>query len=455
MPNNAEAEKALLGSVILDPGALDIALELGVAPEDFYLQRHRLLFQRMIDLGELRQAIDFVTLGEELSRDGMIEVAGGAGYIASLTDGVPVGTTAAVGEYCRIVKEKATIRKVINASKHLIARSLEGADDAAALVELAQSQFFELADQRISAGFVLVREIVRRSFGTIDALFERRGAADGVETGFVDLDGLIGCLGNDQFIVIAARPSQGKTALALNIAAHVALQQKKGVGFFSLEMSESQLILRLLCAEARVDTHKLRTGFASREDWGRMTAALGRLAEAPLYIDDSSALGLGEMRAKARRLVAEKKVCLIIVDFLQLVKGEGENRTQEVSSVSRALLAMAKELHVPVIGLSQMSRLIEQRSSGKPQLSDLRESGSIEQDAHVVIFIFRLPRRATEDEGEGLGQVGTVTGLDVAKQRNGPTGELSLVFLKPYVKFENVAPESMFDGKAAAAGQDR
>ena len=453
VPHNLEAERALLGSILLDSEALDLILQEGISPAELYSGAHQLILQRMLDLGEHHVIIDLVTLSEELNRDGVLEKAGGGAYIAALTDGVPIGTQAAVKEYCHIVQEKATIRKAITAANNVIARALEGADDAKTIVELGQTQFFDLADERTLRGFVSVREAMQRSLGTIDTQFER-GMGGGVETGFVDLDSLTGGFQPGQFIVVAARPSMGKTAFALNTAAHLTVQKKKAAGIFSLEMCEAELIMRLLCSEARVDTHKLRTGFASREDWGRMTAALGRLAEARLYIDDSPALTVGEIRAKARRLVAEHAVDLIIVDYLQLVKGEGDSREQQVSFVSRSLLALAKELKVPVLALSQMSRLIEQRTGGRPQLSDLRESGSIEQDAHVVIFIFRVPRRADAEDGEGA--EGDVMGLLLAKQRNGPTGELSLVFLRPYVKFENKAVQGFdYDAKAAAAGPDR
>ena len=452
-PHNLEAERALLGSVLLDSEALDLILQEGISPVELYSDAHRLILQHMLDLGERHVIIDLVTLSEELNRGGLIEKAGGAAYIATLTDGVPIGAQAAVKEYCHIVHEKATIRQAITVANNVIARALQGADDAKTIIELGQAQFFDLADERMLRGFVSIREAVRRNFVTIDALFER-GGGGGVETGFLDLDNLTGGFRPGEFIVVAARPSMGKTAFALNTAAHLTIEKKKAAGIFSLEMCEAELIMRLLCAEARVDTHKLRTGFASRDDWGRMTAALGRLAEARLYIDDSPALTVSEIRAKARRLVAEHAVDLIIVDYLQLVKGEGDSREQQVSFVSRSLLALAKELKVPILALSQMSRLIEQRAGGRPQLSDLRESGSIEQDAHVVIFIFRIPRQADAENGEGI--AGDVMGLLLAKQRNGPTGDLSLVFLKPYVKFENKAVEGFdYDQKAAAAGDDR
>lgn len=456
-PHNLEAERALLGSVLLDNTALDLVLEGGCAQEDFFSEAHRLVFQRMVDLAETGHKIDLVTLSEELSRDGLMEKAGGAAYLAALTDGVPIGTSIAVSEYCRIVREKATIRRVINISSNTVARALEGVEDATQLVELAQSQLYDIVEQRIASRFVSVGEAVRGSFGTIDGLMEGGPKGDGVETGFCDLDAMIGCLHNSDLIVLAARPSMGKTALSLNIAAHASVQERKGVGIFSLEMGVSPLLIRLLCAEGEVNSHKLRSGFAAKEDWKKLVSALGRLDNAPLYIDDSPTLSIPEMRAKARRLKNEKKICLVIVDYLQLMKGQGENRTQEISSISRGLKAMAKELQLPVLALSQLNRAPEMRRGPKPQLSDLRESGAIEQDADVVIFLFRYPKKVKgtedgDDDAEGYG--GILTAVSIAKQRNGPTGEAELVFLSAFTKFVNKAQQYLEPDTKAMAAND-
>jgi replicative DNA helicase len=443
VPHNLEAERALLGSILLDNDSLNSALEI-LGKEDFYSDAHRVAFESMVALSEKNRTIDLVTLSEELSRGGLLEKSGGAGYLAALTDGVPIGTMAAVGEYCRIVKEKSTVRRLINASNTVIARCLEGTDDPEVLIDLAQSQVFDIAGQRVASGFATIREIVKTSFGKIDVLFDRGQRVTGIETGFVDLDNMTSGLQAGELIVVAARPSLGKTALALNIAAHASIEKQKVVGVFSLEMSKESLVIRLLCSEARIDSHKLRTGFSSREDWSRMTAALGRLSEAPLYIEDTPALSIMQIRAKARRLKAEKGLDLLIVDYLQLVSGQGrfENRTQEVSYISRSLKSIAKELKVPVVALSQLSRAPEQRPGQRPQLSDLRESGSIEQDADVVIFIFRERKPTDEQEGgEEFAHSGSETRLIIGKQRNGPTGEVPIVFLKPYAKFENRAPD--------------
>ncbi len=441
VPHNLEAERALLGSILLDNSAINSALEL-LSKEDFFSEAHRLTFERMVELSEKNRTIDLVTLSEELAKDGLLEKAGGAAYLSALSDGIPIGTTAAMGEYCRIVKEKSTIRRIINASHNVLSRCLEGNDDPETLIDLAQSQIFEIAEARVQSGFANVRDIVKSSFGKIDVLFDRGQRVTGIETGLKDLDDITSGLQAGELIVIAARPSLGKTALALNIGAHAAIQNHKVVGMFSLEMSKESLVIRLLCSEARIDSHRLRTGFSSREEWARITPALGRLSEAPLFIEDTPALTMMQIRAKARRLKAEKGLDLLIVDYLQLISGQGrfENRTQEVSYISRSLKSIAKELKVPVLALSQLSRAPEQRPGQRPQLSDLRESGSIEQDADVVIFIFREKMKTAEEEGEAeSSRGGYETHLIVGKQRNGPTGDVPVVFLRSYAKFENKA----------------
>lgn len=444
VPHNLEAERALLGSVLLDNSALNSALEV-LIKDDFFSEAHRLTFERMIALSEKSRTIDLVTLSEELAKDGLLEKAGGAAYLSALTDGVPIGATAAIGEYCRIVKEKSTIRRLMNASNNLLSRCMEGTDDAETLIDLAQSQMFEIAEQRVQTGFTSLRDEVKNSLEKINVLFDRGQSVTGIESGFVDLDNMTSGFQAGDLVVIAARPSLGKTALALNIAAHAAIENKKAVGIFSLEMSKESLVIRLLCSEGSIDSHKLRTGFSSREDWKRMTPALGRLSEASIYIDDTAALSIMQIRAKARRLKAEKGLDLLVVDYLQLISGDRrfENRTQEVSSISRGLKSIAKELKVPVIALSQLSRAPEQRTGNqRPQLSDLRESGSIEQDADLVIFIYREKKAQTEEGGEEDHMHGGFeTHLIIGKQRNGPIGDVPVVFLRPYARFENKAHE--------------
>jgi replicative DNA helicase len=439
-----EAERALLGSILLDNSALNMALE-AVGKDDFFSEAHRITFEKMVSISEKNRTIDLVTLCEELSKDGQTEKAGGAAYLAALTDGVPIGTSVAVSEYSRIVKEKSLIRRLINASNNVISRCLEGTDDPDALIDLAQSQVFDIAEQKVQSGFTNIRDIVKTSFGTIDDLLDRGQRVTGIETGFVDLDNMTSGLQPGELVVVAARPSLGKTALALNIASHAAIKHHKTVGLFSLEMSKESLVIRLLCSEAETDSHSLRSGFLSRENreaWNKLTRALGRLGDAPLLIEDTPALSIMQIRAKARRLKMEKGLDLMIVDYLQLVSGQGrfENRTQEVSYISRGLKSIAKELKVPVLALSQLSRAPEQRLGQRPQLSDLRESGSIEQDADVVIFIFRERKAAEESEAEGeVDRRGVEMKLIIGKQRNGPTGDIPVVFMRPYAKFENMA----------------
>ena len=444
-PHNLEAERVLLGSVLLDNGAINVALEI-INKDDFFAEGHRITFEKMVAISEKNRTIDLVTLSEELSKEGLLEKVGGVAYLAALTDGVPVGSAASVSEYTRIVKEKSVIRRLMNASYNVISRCMEASEDPEALIDLAQSQIFEIAEQKVPSGFLGIRDIVKSSFGTIDVLFDRGQRVTGVETGFEELDNMTSGLQAGELIIVAARPSLGKTALALNIAAHAAFQGKV-VGVFSLEMSKESLLIRLLCSEARIDSHKLRTGFSSRADWNEMTKALGRLAEAPLFIDDAPALSIMQIRARARRMKADKGLDLLVVDYLQLVAGHGrfENRTQEVSFISRGLKSIAKELHVPVLALSQLSRAPEERPGHRPQLSDLRESGSIEQDSDVVLFIFRedVYKRTGEDEG---GEPSGRTELIVGKQRNGPTGNVPVVFIKRYARFENLSREHASEG---------
>ena len=438
-PHNLEAERALLGSVLLDNGVLNQALEV-IDKNDFFSDGHRTIFEKMLVLSEKNRTIDLVTLSEDLSREGLLEKVGGAGYLAALTDGIPIGVSASIEEYSRIIKEKSLVRRLINASNNVITRCFEGVDDPETLIDLAQGQIFEIGEKRTQSGFLGIHEIVKSSFGTLEELLDRGNRVTGIETGFIELDNMTSGFQPGELVILAARPSLGKTALCLNIAAHACINCGKKVGVFSLEMSKESLALRLLCSEARVDSHKLRSGFTSRNEWSRMTQALGRLAEAPLYIEDTPALSIMQIRAKARRLKAEKGLDLLVIDYLQLATGHGryENRTQEVSYISRGLKGIAKELNVPVLALSQLRRPPDQRIGQKPMLSDLRESGSIEQDADVVIFIFR-ERRSTEDGEDDTG--GDETKLIIGKQRNGPTGEVPVVFMRSWVRFENKAPE--------------
>jgi len=437
LPHNPEAERALLGSILIDNGALSVALET-IKKDDFFSEAHRITFEMMTRIYEKNRTIDLVTLVAQLRDQGLLEKAGGAGILSALTDGVPVGSSAAIAEYARIVKDKSLNRRLINASNNIIARCLEGTDDTETLIDLAQSQVFEIASDKIQQGFTTVRDIVKSEFGTIDTMFDRGSPNSGIATGFTILDELTaGGLQPGEFSLLAARPSLGKTALALNIGAAASLRGI-GVGIFSLEMAKVALVVRLLCSEGRVNTHKLSTGFASRTDWSRMTMALGRLAAAPLYIDDSSSLTIMQLRAKARRLISEQGAKLIIVDYLQLITGgkRFDSRNEEVSYISRNLKSLAKDAKVPVLVLSQLSRESERGRRRKPRLSDLRDSGSLEQDADLVLFLWEGSRENRDESGEG-----TATTVIIGKQRNGPQAELKLTFLKPYTRFENYARE--------------
>lgn len=436
LPHNVEAERSVLGVILLENVAYNLAVPL-LNAEDFYLDSHRHIFRRIIELSEANKAIDLVTLAEELARNGELESVGGAAYLSSLIDGMPRATN--VEYYARIVKEKSLLRKMINVSNGIIQKCYESGEDAETLLDQAENSIFQLAEDRVRAGFFGIKDIARDSFKTIDELYNREHRITGVPTGYVEFDDLTSGLQRSELIIIAGRPSMGKTAFALNIAEHVAIHEHKTVGVFSLEMSKESLLMRLLCSQARIDAQQLRRGFLKKEDWGKLTVALGNLAEAPLFIDDTPGLGVMEMRAKARRLKREHGLELLIVDYLQLMSGKGkfENRVQEVSSISRGLKNLAKELQVPVVALSQLSRAPEQRGRGdhKPQLSDLRESGSIEQDADVVAFIYREEVYNRTDENSGKAQV------IIGKQRNGPIGTLDLAFLHFCTRFEQLWKE--------------
>jgi len=437
VPHNLEAERALLGSILLDNGALNVALEF-VSKDDFFSEAHRTAFEKMLELSERNRTIDLVTLSEELSSEGLLEKAGGAAYLAALTDGVPIGASAAVSEYSRIVKDKSIVRRLINASNNVVARCLEGTDDPETLMDLAQSQLLDISEQKIESKFLTVGDILKSSYGTIETLLDRGQRHLGIETGFALLDDLTSGLQVGDLVIVAGRPAAGKSSFSLDIARHVALRTGQAVGVFSLEMSREALLLRLVCAEAEINSHMLRGGFLSRErDWPRITHALGKLAEAPLYLDDTAGLSISQLRAKARRLKMEKGLKLLIVDYLQLVSSgtKQENRTQEVSVISRGLKAIAKELSVPLIACCQLSRQPEMRRNPRPILSDMRDSGSIEQEADLVIFLFREPRRTEEDADSEAS--GSEMKLIIGKQRNGPTGEVPIVFMRPWASFRN------------------
>jgi replicative DNA helicase len=441
MPASLDAERSILGAVLLDNTAYNEAAE-SLKPDDFSLDSHRRIFARMMDLMETGRPIDIITITEELSKKKEVEAVGGVAYLSSLTDGVPARPS--IEQYVKIVKDKALLRGLIHACTSAIARASEQAEDATEIIDAAESAIFQIAEDRLGMGFLGITDIVKQSFGSIDKLYERGQRITGLETHYEKLDEMTSGLQSSDLVIIAARPSMGKTAFAINIAENAAVRDKKVVGVFSLEMSREALLLRMLCSQSRVDSHKLRTGFLGREDYGKLVQGMAALAEAPIFIDDSPGISITEMRAKARRLMqSQGRLDMVVVDYLQLVSGGGgrryENRTQEVSAVSRGLKALAKELRCPVVALSQLSRAPESRGKGeqRPQLSDLRESGSIEQDADVVAFIFReeyyMRREDVPPELEGVAEI------IIAKQRNGPTGSIKLAFLKNSTRFENLA----------------
>jgi replicative DNA helicase len=444
LPANIDAERSILGAILLDNFTYTQASSENLQADDFSLDSHRRIYGRITELADSGRPVDLVTLAEELSRRKEVEAIGGVAYLSSLTDGLPHRPN--IEQYVRIVKDKALLRGLIFASNAAVARAMDEAEPAQDVLTSAEAAIYELSDKRFTSGFRDVKQIVKESFGSIDALYERGQRVTGLETHFVDLDNLTSGLQRSDLVIIAGRPSMGKTAFALNIAENAAVKDNKVVGMFSLEMSREALLLRLLCSNAQVDSHKLRTGFLGRDDYQKLVEALGRLADAPVFIDDTPGITISEMRAKARRLQHQMggRLDLIIVDYLQLMSGSAagvkaryENRTQEVSAISRGLKLLAKELRVPVIGLSQLSRAPESRGGDhRPQLSDLRESGSIEQDADLVAFIFREEVYDPKPENEGFAE------LIIAKQRNGPTGKVDLAFLKRSTRFESRAGDS-------------
>jgi replicative DNA helicase len=436
LPQNLDAERSILGAILLDNHALNAAIE-NLKPEDFFLEQHRRVFNQMIALGESQQAIDLVTLTESLHRVGELESSGGAPYLAALADGMP--RVSNVEHYARIVREKALLRNLIHATHNIQQRALEGEDGADTILDNAESSIFALAEDRVKAGLIPVKDIVRDNFERLEKIFREGKSITGVSTGYTELDKLLSGLQPSELLILAARPSQGKTALALNFAENISIRAGSPVAFFSLEMSKESLLQRLVASVAQIDAHKFRSGHLSREDWRRMTEALGTISSAPLWIDDAGSTSVLEIGAKARRLKREKGLSLVVVDYLQLITGRGRfsNRQEEVSSISRGLKGLAKELQIPVLVLSQLTRAPEREERG-PQLSDLRESGAIEQDADVVMFIYRPHWSKMEASPEERDQAE----IQVAKQRNGPTDKVRFVFRSRLTRFEEAAPDA-------------
>ena len=430
LPANLEAERCVLGTILLDNRLCNQAMEL-LRREDFYLDAHRRIFERMVGLSEQSKPIDPVTLRDELLRFGEFEVVGGSTYVAGLIDGVP--RLENIEHYAKIVKGKAILRRLISTSNQIIATAFEQEEEPDRIVDQAEKAIFAIAEDRLREGFVDVATVAHRRLEQIEAMSGRAEMITGVPTGFTDFDKMTAGLQRSDLVVIAARPSVGKTSWILNVAQYAA-KVGRSVGVFSLEMSSEQLVSRLLCSEAHVDAHRFRTGFLNREEWSRLADGLHRLAETKIFIDDAPGISTLEMRAKARRLKQEHGLDLLVVDYLQLIqsRGRNDNRTSEVSQISRDLKMLAKELDIPVVALSQLSRAPETRTDHRPQLSDLRESGSIEQDADMVAFLYRDEIYNPTEENQGMAE------LIVAKQRNGPIGVVQLAFLKEFTRFENL-----------------
>jgi len=432
-PQAVEAEKSVLGSMLLEKDAIGKVIEI-LDEGRFYKEAHRKIFRAVLKLYEKNEGVDIITLSEELKSRGELEAVGGQAYLSTLFD--YVGTAAHVEYHSRIVRDKAILRSLINVSTEIANKSYEGKEDTSALLDEAEGLIFSISDQRLRPGFVPIKEILKGSFEAIEKLYDQKRHVTGLESGFADLDVLTAGFQPSELVIIAGRPSMGKTAFALNVAEHVGIRLKLPVAFFSLEMSSEQVVQRMLCSEARVSNHKLRSGYLKDADWGKLTTSAGALSNAPIYVDDSPGVSALEMRAKARRLKAEKGLGIILVDYIQMMRGlpAPESRQIEMSQISRALKELAKELRVPVIAVSQLSRAVETRGGERrPILSDLRESGALEQDADAVIFIYRAEHYQKTPENEGRAE------LIISKQRNGPTGTIDVAFINEYMRFENLA----------------
>lgn len=431
-PHSLEAERTVLGGILVNNENLNTVLSI-VSPEDFYRESHRKILERIIALVDKGLPVDLLSLSEELQRAGLLEEVGGAAYVSSLMDGVPRSLN--VEYYSQIIKEKALLRRLIISSAKIISSSYEQKEDADVLLDEAQAAIVEVAEQRVKPGFVSVGKLMGPTLDMIADLSRRREAVTGVPTGFRDLDNLTSGLHKSEFIVVAARPSMGKTALCLNISQYVGLKTDYAVGFFSMEMAKEQIVIRMLCADSQLDIKRVRTGFISEREFEKLKLSAEALARARIFLDETPGLTVMEMKAKARRLKMEHNLDVLFIDYIQLMRpgGRFENRNQEMAFISRSLKELAKEIQIPVVGISQLSRAPEKgRREPRPQLSDLRESGAIEQDADVVIFIYRPEMYHPGDESlRGLAEI------NVAKQRNGPTDIIRLAFFNKYARFAN------------------
>lgn len=431
-PQNVEAEKSVLGAMLIDDEAIGSAIEV-LDETWFYDEAHRKIYKAIIDLYNERKNVDLITLSDKLKNEGSLDQVGGVSYLSLMIDFVP--TSANVEHYARIVKEKGVLRRLIKNATQIISDGYNSNGNIEDVVDNAERLIFEVADLKQRQGSFHIKDLVRQGIETLDFLYQRKQHITGLSTGFERFDHMTSGMQNSDLIIIAGRPSMGKSALAVSIAEYAGIELKKGVGIFSLEMSKEQLVQRMLCSQARVDAHKVRSGFLAASDWPKLTAAAGKLSESKIFIDDTPAISALELRAKARRLKANNDIQMIILDYLQLMRSavRSDSRQQEISEISRSLKALARELNIPVIALSQLSRAVESRQDHRPQLSDLRESGAIEQDADVVVLLMREEYYNPTDENKGVADV------IIAKQRNGPVGTVKLAFIKEYMRFENLA----------------
>src|SRR5579883_1216425 len=443
LPQNLDAERSVLGAILIDNHALNTAIEK-LKPEDFFHDAHRRIFNQMIQLGESQQGIDLITLSDQLRRKGELEAAGGAAYIAQLIDGAY--RISNLDHYARIIKEKSLLRNLIHATDSIKQTALDAEEDADSLLDRAESSIFQIAEDRIRTGLVSMKDVVDENMERLERVINEGKQVTGLRTGYDDLDNLTSGLQPSELIILAARPSVGKTSFALNIAENVTVQHQAPVAIFSLEMSKESLLMRLLASVARIYSHRFRTGRIRREDWRDMTHTLAQLSASPLWIDDSGSATVTEIGAKARRMKRDRGLSLVIVDYLQLIAARGRfsNRNEEVSSITRGLKALAKELKLPVLVLSQLTRAPE-REERSPQLADLRESGAIEQDADVVLFIHRP--NLIKKKGEVTDEERAQTELKIAKQRNGPVDSIPFVFLGKFTRFEEAASGSWISGE--------
>ncbi|MBN1353865.1 MAG: replicative DNA helicase [Candidatus Omnitrophica bacterium] len=436
-PQNTEAEIAVLGSMLLDKEAIGRAIEF-LDASSFYKNSHAKIFLTIINLYDKDKAVDIVTLTEELRKDGTLEEVGGHVYIASIAASIP--TSANINHYAKIVREKAVLRHLISTATQIVSESYDNSSTVDELLDKAERMIFEITTNKVETKVASIKDVIKSSIETIDNLYQRKENITGIATGFHDFDVMTAGLQKSDLIVIAGRPSMGKSALVSCIAEHVGVIENTPLAFFSLEMSKEQLVQRMLCSHARVDAHKVRTGFLAQSDWPKLVNAAGKLSTSPIYIDDTAGVSVLELRAKARRLKAQFDIGLIVVDYLQLMQGPqgAENRQQEISEISRSLKALARELSVPLIAVSQLSRAVEQRADRRPQISDLRESGAIEQDADLVVLLLREEYYNPTEENKGVAEI------IIAKQRNGPVGSIKLAFINEYTRFEDLAKGEEF-----------